>query len=111
MLSYFDLDFYYLYWIVVFLRFGKYVKFNFGNRVVLNVLEIYVILYCSTFEWFNNFDFFFIEILCLGGFEIEKMYFYEGFDDKCKFIKLEVVVYINGFVVIFKDENGKLGFL
>lgn len=86
-------------------------KLNFGNRDVLNVSEINAILYCSTFEWSNNLDFFPIEILCSGGLETEKMYPYEGSDDKCKFAKSEAVVYINGSVAISKDENGKSGFL
>lgn len=42
-----------------------------------------------------------------GGLEAESEYPYEGADEKCKFKKSEVVVYINSSVAISKDENSK----
>ena len=35
------------------------------------------------------------------------MYPYEAAGEKCKFVKSEAVVYINGSVSISKDENGE----
>ena len=72
-----------------------------------------VMLYCIVvhLSGLTTLIFFPIEILCSGGLETEKMYPYEGSDDKCKFAKSEAVVYINGSVAISKDENGKSGFL
>ena len=44
--------------------------------------------------------------LFLGGLETEKEYPYEAVGEKCKFIKSDAVVTINGSLAISKDENG-----
>ncbi|KAL5008093.1 hypothetical protein ScPMuIL_013674 [Solemya velum] len=45
------------------------------------------------------------EIIRLGGLETESKYEYDGKDEKCKFVKQDVKVYINSSVAISKDEN------
>jgi len=45
-----------------------------------------------------------------GGLETEGEYPYKGIDEKCRFVRQEARVYINGSVNISKNEDGTLSF-